>query len=235
MIALSYSRLSDYRQCPRKFFLKYIEKAPNFIEDSSSNPHLVRGSNVHKALEMYVVKKKSGQTEIPPSSLPEVERTKPLINNLMANFEIYPEMQIAINKDFKQVDWFSKEAWFRVIVDILGFGKQLFFGDYKTGKVTDYSGTMEKPGQLHLSSLVGMALWPTYEEIINIYLYVDHMKKVDLRLTRDSYEPLKKKLIEEHDQVNSETAFCETQNEFCKWCAATKDQCVYSRNIVIRG
>lgn len=231
MLALSYSRISDFRQCPRKFYLKYIEKAPNFIEDSSKNPHLVRGSNVHKALEMYVVKKKAGQTEIPVSTMPEVESTKPLIDKLMTQFDVHPEMQIAINKDFQQVDWFSKEAWFRVITDIIGFGDILFIGDYKTGKVTDYSGTMEEPGQLHMSSLIGMALWPQFNDVRNIYLYVDHKKKVDLHLTRDHYDSLKQRLVDEHQKINDEKDFCEKSNQFCRWCAATKDQCTYSRTL----
>lgn len=64
-IALSWSRLSDYQQCPLKFKLKYIEKDKMFKEDESQSPHLVRGSNVHKALENYVVQKQSnGEMEV---------------------------------------------------------------------------------------------------------------------------------------------------------------------------
>ena len=47
-MALSYSRLSDFNQCPRKFYLKYVEKAANFqMKQEDKSIHLVRGDNVH--------------------------------------------------------------------------------------------------------------------------------------------------------------------------------------------
>lgn len=77
--ALSHSRLSDFNQCPLKFKLKYIDKAVNFQMDATKSPHLVRGGNVHKALENYIIKVNAGEQNISESSLPEVEATKPFI------------------------------------------------------------------------------------------------------------------------------------------------------------
>jgi hypothetical protein len=213
-----------------------LDKAKNFVEDSSKSPHLVRGSNVHKALENYIIKKRAGEQNIAPSSLPEVERTKPLIDNLMAIYDVHPELQLAINENFEAVDWFSKDAWFRAIYDMIGFGPNLFFGDFKTGKLADYSGSLDMPGQLHLSSLMGMAVWPDYDEIDNRYIYVDHKQTKILKLTRsEHFEPLKEKLVLEHRQVNEEKNFDPKSNEFCKWCQATKDQCPNSRKAVLPG
>lgn len=232
-IALSYSRLSDYRACPLKFFLKYIEKAPNFKEDGDSNPHFIRGKNVHSALETYVIKKRAGEQGIRPTSLPEVERTKPLVDRLMAKYDLYPEHQIAIDKDFNQVDWFSKDAWFRIIYDLIGLGTvDLFLGDYKTGKIYDYEGSMEKPGQLHLGALIGMTLYPKFDIAHSMYIYVDHKKTTPFTLSRDHYGDLKQRLIEEHEQVNTESDWAPCANQYCKWCPATKDQCQYSRKMV---
>lgn len=233
MIALSYSRLSDYRQCPLKFRLKYIDKVPNFqIDQANKNPHLVRGENVHKGLENYVIKLRAGESNIRPSTLKEVEDTKPLINHLMKSYELFPEHQLAINSRFEKVDWFSKDAWFRVIYDLIGFGPNLLIGDYKTGKLTDYMGSIDKPGQLHLSALVAFALWPEYDVVHASYFYVDHKKPVSIVLHRNEhFEPLKTQLQTEHDQVNSECEWGPKVNEFCKWCDATKDQCAYSRKM----
>lgn len=233
MIALSYSRLSDYRQCPRKFDLKYLTKAPNFKEDASKSPHLVRGGNVHKALENYVIKRRAGEEGIRPSTLPEVESTKPLIDKLMGLYDLHPEHQVAINKDFQMVDWFAPDAWFRAIFDLIGFGDHLLIGDYKTGKINDYMGTMLEPGQLHLSSLVAMAVWPQFNEVRNYYFYVDHKHNESLVLTRADFEPLKARLIQEHEIVNSEKEWKPVPNEFCKFCQATKAQCPYSRKLVV--
>jgi hypothetical protein len=235
-MALSYSRLSDYRQCPNKFKLKYITKAKNFIEDPNKSIHLVRGGNVHKGLENYVIKKRAGEVGIPASSLAEVESTKPLIDSLMTIYDVHPELQVAIDVNWQVVDWFSKDAWFRVIYDLIGFGRNLFLGDYKTGKFKDYTGSMDEPGQLHLSSLVAMAVWEQFEEVDNRYIYVDHKKTIDLKLTRtEHFETLKQSLIREHAEVNAETIWAPTKNEFCNFCQATLDQCIHAKRTTLPG
>lgn len=229
MIALSWSRISDYRQCPKKFNLKYIEKAQNFkIEDKDKSVHLVRGGNVHSQLESYVVKKLKG--EIPNVTMPEVIGVTPLIDNIMANYNVLPENQIAIDENFKSVDWYSKAAWFRVIYDLIGFGKSLLLVDWKTGKFNDYGGSMDELGQLHLSALVGMALWPDYDQCDTTYVFVDHKKTISCKFDHNDLEPMREKLIKEHRLINEEQEFKAKKNQFCRWCAATREQCINSKN-----
>ncbi len=225
MIALSYSRISDFRQCKKKFKLKYVDKAQNFYDESLKGPHLIRGGNVHKELQGYIEKKKSGK-ELQKSSLPEVESTKVLINNLMQLYDIYPELQVAVNDKFNRVDWYSKEAWFRVIFDVVGFGKELLVIDWKTGKFNDYSGSLEEPGQLHLSSLIAMAMWPGFEFVKNGYIFLDFKKTVMLDLNRGKhFDLLKEKLVEEHSTINAEEKFEENSGRFCYFCPANSAQC----------
>jgi CRISPR/Cas system-associated exonuclease Cas4 (RecB family) len=226
-IALSHSRLSDYNQCPRKFQLKYIEKA--FPQEDGS-PHLVRGSNVHKALETYIIKKKCKEENIPPSSLNEVESTKPLIDNL---FNIYgdvdPEAQVAVNDRWQKVEWFGKDAYYRCIIDLIAKNESdALIGDFKTGKIRDYDGW---GGQLHLTATVILNVFPSLEKITMAYLYVDHKKTYQEVFTRADLPKLTAHFEEEHDKVNADTEFKPTVNEFCKWCPATKAQCPFSRKM----
>jgi hypothetical protein len=110
VMALSYSRISDYRQCPLKFRLKYIDKAKNFqLKDEDKSPALVRGGNIHKQLDRYVIAKLTGHLFQP--TLPEVISTAPLIDQIMDNYNVLSEQQIAIDENFNQVDWFAKNAW----------------------------------------------------------------------------------------------------------------------------
>lgn len=226
MIALSFSRMSDYRQCPYKYKLKYIEKRPEFKPDKK-NVYLVRGDNIHKMLEKYVVMRRSGKTDIPPSSIQEVERTRPLIDNLMTLFDIYPEHKIAINDRFEQVDWFASDAWFRVIIDMLGFGKDLLLGDYKTGKIYDYMHSDGNLGQLHLTALVGMSLWPEFYRTQAMYIYVDHKQVVKAEVNRDDLEGMRESLQAEHAAINDDNTFVAIKNQYCKWCDATRELCEY--------
>jgi RecB family exonuclease len=236
MIALSYSRISDYRTCPGKFRLKYIDKLPNFYEDASKSPHLIRGGNVHKALEAYVIKKKVGENDIPVSSLKEVEETKPLIDNIMDIYEYHPEHKIAINEKFELVDWYSKEAYFRLVADGVGFSDHLLLTDYKTGKVTDYSGSMEKPGQLHFSALIGFSVWPQFSVCKTLYIFVDHKIPYPQSFNREQhFERLKEKLIVEHEIINADKNYEFKPNQFCHWCPADNSQCFHSRKSVKGG
>lgn len=227
MIALSYSRISDYRQCPHKFDMKYLTKEPNFqMEDEDKSPALVRGGNIHKSLERYVRNKLAGLPNDVTS--PEVMRTAPLIDMIMESYNVSPEKQIAIDSNFKEVSWYSKDAYFRVILDLIGWGPDLLLGDYKTGKMTDYTGSMDVLGQLHMSAIVGFSLWPEYESCSSVYIYVDHKKPILVKFKRTDLDQMKERLIIEHDMINADVVFQEKKNQYCRWCEATRQQCKHS-------
>lgn len=230
--ALSHSRLSDFNQCPNKFKLKYIDKAGNFKVDADKSLHLIRGSNVHKALENYVVKINAGENDIRASSLPEVETTKPLITKIFAEYsKVYPELQVSVDQNWNNVEWFSKDSYYRAIFDLIALKPgYAFVGDYKTGKFTDYT-PKGGYGQLELASAVALSIWPEADVVDTSYIYVDHKKAVTKSYTRKDLPRLKDHFISEHEKVNSEVDFKPTVNEFCKWCEATKDQCPYSRKM----
>ena len=231
-IALSWSRLSDYNQCPLKFKLKYIEKDPIFKEDDSKSPHLVRGNNVHRALENYVVQRTSGQ-EVKITSLPEVESTKPFVDRYIDNYEvIIPETQLAIDANWQRVEWFSSEAYLRVIFDLIAIRRDhCAIVDYKTGKMRDYDGGPSGFGQLHLSGAIALHMYPDIPKVTTIYAYVDHRQTVPKEFTQDDKVKLRNHFDEEHAKVNADKEFKPKVNEFCKWCPATRKQCPYSRKL----
>lgn len=233
-IALSWSRLSDYQQCPLKFKLKYLDRNSKFKEDESASPHLVRGSNVHKALENYVVQKTSnGELEVKITSLPEVETTKPFVDRFIDNYEqVIPETQIAINKDWQRVEWFSRDAYYRAIFDLIAIRpSDVQIVDYKTGKMRDYDGGPSGMGQLHLSGGIALHLWPEIPHVGTTYAYVDHRKTLPKTFKREDAAPIRAHFDGMYDTVNSDGNFKPKVNEFCKWCPATRDMCPYSRKL----
>lgn len=233
-MALSHSRLSDFNQCPRKFQLKYIEKAANFqMKQEDKSVHLIRGDNVHKALEAYLIKRKSGENGIPASSLPEVEAAKGLIEKYIGLFgldNVHPEAQVSINDQWQKVEWFSRESYYRAIFDLICLGDEVVVvGDYKTGKFKDYAPD-NGMGQLELSSAIALSLWPV-EEVKTIYLFVDHKKSIQKTYTANDKDRLVGHFVAEHERVNAEVNFDPKQNQFCSWCEATKPQCKHSRKL----
>lgn len=226
-IALSHSRLSTYQQCPLKFKLQFLDKAFPAEEES---PHLVRGGNVHKALENYIIKKQVGEQGIPVSALPEVESTKPLIDNLFNTFEkVDPEAQVSVNNRWQKIEWFSKDSYYRAIIDVIARGgSRVFVGDFKTGKIRDYDGW---GGQLHLTATITFHIFPEVEQVDTVYLYVDHKKTHKVTFMRDELPKLTEHFDKQYEIVNNDKDFKPKTNEFCKWCPATKAQCPYSRKL----
>lgn len=233
VMALSHSRLSDFNSCPHKFKLKYIDKAKNMlIDDNNKSVHLVRGQNVHKALETYVVKRKSGlEANLAYSkNLPEVNGTIPLIEKYINAFgidNIHPERQICVDAGWNNDEWFSKKAYYRAIFDLISISKETaVISDYKTGKFTDY--TPESGyGQLELSAAIALSIW-NVSAVNTEYLYVDHKQTVTKTYTQKDRIRLVEHFDAELVKVNEEKNFDPKKNNFCRWCDATKDQCEFS-------
>lgn len=233
-MALSYSRLSDFNQCPRKFYLKYIAKAANFqMKQEDKSIHLVRGDNVHKALESYLVKRKSGEVDIPPSSLSEVQQTRPLIEQYIKTFgidNVHPEAQISIDDQWRRVEWFDKQSYYRAILDLICLAPTVaVIGDYKTGKFKDYA-PESGFGQLELSSAIALSIFEV-KEVKTIYFYVDHKQTIQKCYDQTDRNRLVEHFVKEHDKVNAEANFDPKTNPFCSWCEATKAQCKQSRKL----
>lgn len=231
MIALSWSRVSDYLQCARKFHLKYIAKSfPH--EDATKSVHLVKGAEMHKQLEHYVYDKINGVDTSQKPFSPACKETLPMIDKVMGSFgQVWPERQIAVNQDWKQVEWFAKDTAWRAIWDFSAILEKLaLIIDWKTGKVQDYD--IDEPGQLHLSAAMAMDVYGV-EEVMVFYAYIEHkVKKPEegLRLTKkDNYQPIRSYFTQILDRVNSETEWKPTVNQFCNYCPATKAQCPFSR------
>lgn len=228
-IALSWSRISDWDQCPRKFYLKHVARGfPK--EDISKSVHLVKGAEIHKQLENFVYAKLNKK---PVEEVPMVQSAKstiPLIERVMGQFsDVWPERQVAVTYDFKPAEWFGADVGFRSIWDFSGLntGHALIL-DWKTGKVYDYE---DECGQLHLSGAMGNAIFGA--DVVDIaYVYVEQkiMKpETPLRLEADDFPHIRAFFQKVYDIVNVEKDWAPRANQYCNWCPATKLQCPLSR------
>lgn len=121
--AWSFSRYNDYEKCPYYAKLKFIDKLRE-----PDNPAQKKGSDIHKAAELYV----KGQTK---TLDPALKNFKAEFNKLV-RLKAQAEGQWAFNPKWEPVDWFAKDAWCRIKIDAccVSDGK-LFVIDYKTGKI----------------------------------------------------------------------------------------------------
>lgn len=239
MIALSWSRLSTYMQCPRKFQLAYISKS--FREEEKSI-HLVKGEQLHKQMEDYILAR-NGAATMPLGFSPEVKQSLPYVDKLYSLFEaIHPEAQVACDINWKSCEWFAKETAWRAIWDASALsGNKCFIADWKSGKVYPYG---EGFGQLHLSSIIALERWTALPEVTSAYVYLEHKVVTPIKVTREKTDQLdshgrpipalpevKAHFVQWFERVQMEKAWEPIANENCRYCQATKAQCKYSRKL----
>ena len=122
----SYSSISLFQQCPRKYYRMRIVK--DIVEPPT--PHLDYGKEVHKAAEDYVC----GDKPIDPKYAyvkPHLDFLKSLPGLKLCEYEM------GLTKEFKPVGFKDKNVWFRGIADLLIIdGDAAMIVDYKTGKLS---------------------------------------------------------------------------------------------------
>ena len=217
-IALSYSRLSTFEQCPYKFKSQYIDKD---YPDDSNNPAFVKGSQIHGQLEDYIVWLNSDQSGEQPVLGSIAQNAKAMIDDLHKASEgnIFPEKQIAVDQNWNKCDWFDKPhvVKYRAIIDTLVFlGPILLIIDWKTGKFRAYEAS--DTSQLRLTAAILFNLYPKVEKIVTSYMFVEHQRTVKLEFTRDDIGELMAPFDHAHYVVNSEQDFDFKKNRFCNWC-----------------
>jgi CRISPR/Cas system-associated exonuclease Cas4 (RecB family) len=213
-IALSWSRVNDFRTCPFKFKEKYITKS---YPDESNNPAFAKGTEVHKQLEEYVKAKKKGIDKptgfIAKAGLPIVDRIMSMPG------EAFPELQLAITPDWSKVAWFSKDIKYRAIIDLLHVhGDQALIVDYKTGKASPYT---EARGQLHLSTAIVFELYPEVNTITSALLFLEHKQTNKYLFVREMHAANKAAWDLEHAAINEEVEFAPKKNKYCYFCLST--------------
>jgi len=77
------------------------------------------------------------------------------------------EQEIALDENWKQCAWFSKQAWIRVILDVAWI-------DGTIGKVVDWKTGKPKRGsdQLALFALVMLAMYPQLTEVRTMFVWL---------------------------------------------------------------
>jgi len=147
----SYSSISLFQQCPKKYF--HLRIAKDVVEPPQQ--HLLYGSEVHKAAERYV-----GYGEPLPAKYSQFQ---PQLDAMLAlPGEKHCELELGLTKEFEPCAFRDKNVWFRSIADLLVInGNKARVVDYKTGKSSMYADTK----QLELLSLLVFKHFPHIQSV----------------------------------------------------------------------
>jgi CRISPR/Cas system-associated exonuclease Cas4 (RecB family) len=202
----SYSALSDYIKCPKKYY--EIKVAQNY--EIIPSEQMIYGTEVHKALEDYV---KDGK-ELASNYL----RFKGMVDTLKAiPGDKYAEYEMGLNKDRTPCAFDDPNRWVRGIVDLLIVDNDYaFIVDYKTG-----SNKYPDPKQLRLMSLMTFAHFPQVNKIKAGLLFVMHNTFVTEEYKREDIDKSWEKFQGPLERLNNSyetNSWPPNYTPLCRYC-----------------
>lgn len=207
----SYSSISLFQQCPRKYHRLRIVK--DIVEPVQE--HLLYGSAVHKAAEEYI---RDG-TPIPEKYGFIQEYLDPL-KDLPG--DKHCEYEMGLTKDFEPCGFRDKNVWFRGIADLLIInGDKARIIDYKTSKSSRYADKK----QLELLSLLVFKHFPQVKSVKASLLFLVCKDLVPADFKEDQQHGCWQKWVVETNQLESAMitdVWNPRPNFTCRgWCPVT--------------
>mgnify|MGYP001767396595 CR=1 FL=1 len=165
----SYSSLSAFETCPRRYHLTRIAK----VVTEKQTEATIWGNQVHKALEDAVAGTKALDQQF--------TKYQPIVDKVRAvNAKKLTENKFGITAGFKPTTFFAKDVWFRGVIDLtLLKPKVAHVWDYKTGKVKSDG------DQLKLFAASTFAAYPYLEKVKTSYIWLAYDKTTSAEFTKD--------------------------------------------------
>jgi len=155
----SHSSIELFRQCPRRYFETKVAKSVN---DDYSGTAAEWGNKVHKAMERRVM-----YGSPLPANMVQYEPLAARLEKLPG--EKMAEQKFALNANHEPVDYFAKDVWVRIIIDLLVIhpsGTKALVLDYKTGKRKD------DDRQLALCAAGVFDMYPEVQTVTSGYVWM---------------------------------------------------------------
>lgn len=223
----SFSRYSDYKQCPLKAKLKHLEK----IEEPP-NAAMARGADIGRLAELFI---KGSLTKLPE----ELKKFENTFKALAKQFKQKPgsmvvEDQWAFDKAWgksKWNDWDNCVVRVKVDAGHLTGPKTMRIIDWKTGKYSAHK-REEYVEQLELYALSALLLNEQVQEVETFLAYLDAgiffpepdtADAKSLKFTRADIPRLKKTWDKRTRAMLLDRAFAPRPNDKCQWCHYRKD------------
>lgn len=215
----SYSSLSAFETCPRRFKLTRITKEVKEPPSEAMN----HGNEVHKALENHI----NGVAPLPD----KYKSYRNMVDRVIAApGDKLVEFKFALTSSYKPTTFFAPDAWVRGVIDLgVVNDTSAVILDWKTGK--------PKPDadQLKLFAVAAFAQYPHMEKVKTGYVWLAHNKIDSCTFKKENVAEIWQEFI---PRVVRLTRAAEKDNfppkpsGLCgKWCPVTNDKCEFSGRI----
>lgn len=221
--AWSFSRYTDYCQCPLKFKLKHIDKIQEPATAAMARDAMARGSQIHDLAEGYI----KGTIARLPKELKQFadefralrKQYKKSINGMVV------EDTWAFTQDWDETTWNDwVGCWVRIKLDCAHHedGETLIITDWKTGKFRPQEVEVYVE-QLELYALAALLFYEHIEVVKPRLAYLDHgivypNPEEPLVFTRDMIHELKKTWAKRVRPMMNDKTFAPRPNNKCHWC-----------------
>jgi len=214
---LSYSRLSQFENCPKQFWYQHIAQMVQNLGSSATE----YGTRVHEALENY------GLGKLPLEETGEAKVWAPLVDKILSRpGGKYFEYEMAIRRDQTVCGWEAEDAWLRSIADVLIVdGAKAYCLDWKTGKKRD------NPTQMQVFAYMIFLHFPEVQEVTTSFIWLVANDTTDATYQRRYMSSLWMNLEPRFVAVQTAAntgVFPAKPSGLCPWCAA-KDICPDAR------
>lgn len=212
----SFTSYSAYLTCPKRFYLTRIAKA--ILEPETEV--LRWGKSVHRALELRV----KDDTPL-PDGMKQWEKYARWAASIGG--QVATEQQVALDKHLTPVDYWSKDAWCRGVLDLTITGNSVaIVCDYKTGKIRSDS------DQLKLFAGFTFATQPQVQTVHTAYIWLNHDKVTGERYERSQLDNIWntfRPAIERIERSHASGDWPARPSGLCaNWCPVPRSVCPHS-------
>lgn len=214
----SFSRYTEYRQCPLKAKLNHLDKIREPPNDA-----MARGQLLHDQIRDFI-------KGVLVKLTPELKLVKTELTRLKKLFKKFPELA-HIEEDWAFTASWSRTTWndwancvLRVKLDAAeqSDGDILILTDWKTGKFRED----EKEIYLEQLELYALAAFMRFPHVMEVWprLYYTDLNFVypppdqPIIFTRSQVPTLKKTWVARTKPMLNDTTFAPRPNDKCRWC-----------------
>ena len=179
----SFSRLSNYEECPHRVYLSAVERRPGPARGEDHPAE--RGTRIHTACERYV--KDEGPL------VKEMRRFETDFESLKEHYNdghVQLEGDWGFDIDWQQTGWWDDNVWARIKLDAFRRYDERTAGliDYKTGK--KMGNEVKHMQQMQLYAVGAFMRYPEIEMIDAEFWYFDHGPALQENLQARQPRPL---------------------------------------------
>lgn len=211
----SYSALTAFETCPRRFQLTRVTKQVTEPQTEAT----IWGNKVHKALELYA----KGTQPLPP----DMKKYERYVNKIMSyEGKRVIEERVALDRNLRPTKWMAKDVWVRGIIDIGVVGSErAYLLDWKTGK--------RKPDsdQMKLFAALAFAMYPWVDIVVTGFIWLKEHKFDKQLLTREQLPEIWSEFLPRLSRVAraySEDKWTPKPSGLCRnWCPVGKKLCEF--------